>query len=467
MSVCVTVRTKKELKSEDILKTLADRGEKIVVVSDFPSIHFGTAYESLRGVEVNKQENGYEICVCSFANEADLKLYGKTIDVVMQLTGGKAYYEDDDDDECIDPIERFGTEWMDEQLDASIRINSILIKHNGSPITMNGLFASFCLGPRLLKSHKFNYDDPSVEKCKAIQEDLVNIQWFLANKKDTSTRMLIQHPEEENERPLSVSVISVKEGKVCEFDYVSYADLFCMMNLDTGEMTLIHFSDAWKIAGDHFQMLDDCQFFREEEFSFDDFEKMRERAKNYEVGNLFEHPSFPGTGYEESQRTFVLMWNPGISSVKLEAHNKDIPEMTTGYFNWSVFEHEKARKGDRFFLVRCGEGKTGVVMSGIFDTNPYLGEDWSGRGRKVYYMDMELNAILNPETAPMVTTAELQEAIPDFNWNGGSSGRLLTEEQAKVMEKIWRKYLLSIEDKIDEVTINANRIQHWIGEDEE
>ena len=105
-------------------------------------------------------------------------------------------------------------------------------------------------------------------------------------------------------------------------------------------------------------------------------------------------------------------------------------------------------------------------MSGIFDTNPYLGKDWSGRGRKVYYMDMALNAILNPEVAPMVTTGELQDAIPDFNWHGGSSGRLLTEKQAKTMENIWRKYLLSIEDKIDGVAINANRIAHWIEEDD-
>ena len=464
MSVCVTIRTKKELKSEDILKTLADCGEKIVVVSDFPSIHFGTAYKSLRGIEVNDVENGYEVRVCSFANEDDLKLYGKTIDVVMQLSGGKAYFEDDEADECFAPIERFGLEWINEQINISLRMNSVLVKHRGSPIVMDGLFASFCFGPSLIQS--FDENDLGTEACKTIQSNLTNIQWFLADKKDTSTRMAITHPEEENERPLSVSMISVKDGKVSEFDYVSYADLFCMMNFDTDEMTLIHFSDAWKIADDHFQMLDDYQFLRIEEFGIDDFEKMRERAKLYEVDNLFKQQSFPGEGYQDSQRTFILMWNPDISSVKLEDHNKDIPNMVTGYFNWSVFEHEKAHKGDRFFLVRCGEGKTGVVMSGFFDTNPYLGKDWSGRGRKVYYMDLVLNAILNPEVAPMVTTGELQDAIPDFNWHGGSSGRLLTEKQAKTMENIWRKYLLSIEDKIDGFTINANRIAHLIGEDD-
>lgn len=44
---------------------------------------------------------------------------------------------------------------------------------------------------------------------------------------------------------------------------------------------------------------------------------------------------------------------------------------------------------------------------------------------------------------------------------GTLSGRMLTEEQAKALEKIWHKYLLDIEDKIDEKVINANRIEHW------
>ena len=179
-----------------------------------------------------------------------------------------------------------------------------------------------------------------------------------------------------------------------------------------------------------------------------------EKARRFEAEDLFYRPTFPGNGYDKQQRTFVLMWNPAISSVSLKDHNDSIPKMLTEYYNWSVYEHDKARKGDRFFLVRCGEGKTGIVMCGVFNSNPYEGEDWSGRGRQVYYMDMRPNCILNPETTPMVTTQDLETAIPSFKWDGGHSGRMLTEEQAMTLETIWAKHLQALKDIAYGKTVN-------------
>lgn len=127
----------------------------------------------------------------------------------------------------------------------------------------------------------------------------------------------------------------------------------------------------------------------------------------------------------------------------------------TEYYNWSVWEHKKAKKGDRFVMVRCGEGKTGIVMTGIFDSDPYQATDWSGKGRKVFYMDLEPNFIANPEKADIITTAELQEAIPTFNWTGGHSGRLLSEEQAKSLEVLLSKYLRQFANNVDGVTLNG------------
>ncbi len=43
--------------------------------------------------------------------------------------------------------------------------------------------------------------------------------------------------------------------------------------------------------------------------------------------------------------------------------------------NWSVWGYEEACSSDRFFMVRCGEGKTGICMSGYFASDPYKGED--------------------------------------------------------------------------------------------
>ena len=129
--------------------------------------------------------------------------------------------------------------------------------------------------------------------------------------------------------------------------------------------------------------------------------------------------------------------------------------MLTEHYNWSVYEYKEAKKNDRFVLIRCGEGKTGLVMSGIFDSNPYQAGDWSGKGRKVFYMDMTPNFIADPEEAEIITTQQLQEAIPSFDWSGGHSGRLLTEEQARQLEDLLAPYLSQFVNNVDEETING------------
>jgi hypothetical protein len=149
------------------------------------------------------------------------------------------------------------------------------------------------------------------------------------------------------------------------------------------------------------------------------------------------------------------MWNPAISSVKMEDHVDSIPNLLTEHYNWSVYEYKEAKKNDRFVLIRCGEGKTGLVMSGIFDSNPYQAGDWSGKGRKVFYMDMTPNFIADPEEAEIITTKQLQEAIPSFDWSGGHSGRLLTEEQARQLEDLLAPYLSKFVNNVDEETVNG------------
>ena len=162
--------------------------------------------------------------------------------------------------------------------------------------------------------------------------------------------------------------------------------------------------------------------------------------------------NYPGGGYNPEQKTFILMWNPAISSYTIHNHIDSIPHIDDWEFNWSIHEWEKAHKGDRFFMVRVGEGKTGIVMSGIFISKPYTDRDWNRlRQRKqIYYMDMQPNFIVNPETMPIVTTAQLQEAIPDFEWRKGHSGVLLTEYQAQRLEELFSEYLSSVSDQADD-----------------
>ena len=139
--------------------------------------------------------------------------------------------------------------------------------------------------------------------------------------------------------------------------------------------------------------------------------------------------------------TIILFWRPSISSFKIDDFQYFIENRDSEYFNWSVWEYDKAHCGDRFFMVRCGEGKTGICMSGKFISSPYKDTDWSGQGRDVYYMDMYVDTAIHPDFMPILTTERLQAAIPDFDWTGGHSGRLIAASDAAKLEKMWKEFL--------------------------
>lgn len=455
MSVCVNFRTAKQFEPKILFDELVKRGKRIIITSpEFPCLKLGTHQEALRGIEINQEKDGYEIRVCSFANWSDLQLYAAVVEMMVSLTGEYPLYENNKDEVITDPRDYFGDEWIKKQLEQSLSINCTLIKHYGKPIIMDGLFFPFCFGPILARDFDIELSDPYSGYINDVQEYLAELQWKYADKENTSTRLALQNPNDE-EHPLSMSLIYAENGKVKPFDYVSYADVLCLMDKDK-DVVMIRMEDFWKtISSEGFKLMDDYQVSKEGELSYESFIEMQKKAKLFQVEDLSYHPTFPGNGYDEKQKTYVLMWNPAISSVKMEDHVDSIPNLLTEHYNWSIYEYQEAKKDDRFVLIRCGEGKTGLVMCGVFDSNPYQAGDWSGRGRKVFYMDMTPNFIVDPEEAEIITTKELHEAIPSFDWSGGHSGRLLTEEQAKQLEALLAPYLSKFNNNVDEETVNG------------
>lgn len=455
MSVCVNFRTAKQFEPKTVFDELVKRGERIIITSDeYPSLKFGTYQEALRGIEINQQEDGYEIRICTFANKADLQLYAAVVEMMASLTGEKPLYENDEDEVIETPNDYFGDEWMSEQLDSSLRVCCALIKYQGKPIVMDGIFFPFCFGPMLANDFDIDLSDTNKEDIIRVQEYIKDLQWKYADKENTSSRLALRNPNDE-EQSLSMSVIYAENGKVSHFDYVSYANVLCLMEKDK-DFVVIRMEDFWKIiSSDGFVLMDDYQVALNGELTYKSFIEMQKKAKLFQVEDLFYHPTFPGNGYDEKQKTYVLMWNPAISSVKMKDHIDSIPRLLTEHYNWSVYEYQEARKDDRFVLIRCGEGKTGLVMSGVFDSNPYQSDDWSGKERKVFYMDMTPNFIVDPEKAEIISTQQLQEAIPSFDWSGGHSGRLLTEDQAKQLENLLAPYLSKYCNNVDEETVNG------------
>lgn len=462
MSVCVNIRTKNILEPEVFLKHLAEQGEKIVVTSnEYPSVKFGTHLKAIRGIEVNQEENGLEVRVCAYASTEDYQLFAKTITALMELTGDKAYIEDDDEDELVDALKTFDDEWIERERESSFMVTKALTRHSGSPVVLYGMFCKMCVGPKLYSGFDIDLDaDYNKNDFDELQNYLCSVQWHFANLDDTSTRMMIPDPEEEG-KGLTISALMIKGSEIKPFDYISEASLFAIFDLDNEEAApaLIPFDQLWKILPDGvFRSIDDWQYERTEELTVDMAREMMAMASRFQAENLHYKPIYPGEGYDDNQKTFILMWNPAISSVTMDDHNDSVENMLTEYFNWSVWDYKQAKIGDRFFLVRVGEGNTGIVMSGVFESNPYEAGDWNGKGRQTFYMDMKPNVILNPETTPMVTTEDLKKAIPSFDWSGGHSGRLLNEDESKAIEALWADYVSNHTGNIDGVNMNAINI---------
>ena len=202
MSVCVNFRTKKQFEPKMLFDELVKRGKKIMVTSaEFPCLKLGTHLEALRGVEINKEDNGYEIRVCSFANRADLQLYGAVVEMMVSLTGENPLYEDNEEEVISDPKEFFGDKWIKSQRESSLSVMCALIKYNGKPIIMDGIFFPFCFGPILARDFDIDLSDPYIEDLNVIQDYLSGLQWKYADKESTSSRLALQNPNEE-ERPL-------------------------------------------------------------------------------------------------------------------------------------------------------------------------------------------------------------------------------------------------------------------------
>ena len=446
MSYSVEFTTKKDIEPEKVFQKIADHGEGIMVTSsDFPSLKFGVMNESLRGIEVNRSEEGYEVRCLSCSSAADYFLFSLAVDAVTALSEVEGISEDGIP--IVNPYESYGEKWVDFQLDSSRNIISTMVNHTGSEIVMTGMFFPFCIGINLLREFQGSAKKPSKEAFGELLDYLVHLQWSYSDAETTRSMLRIQNPNDENDRPLGISLIAIENNQLNNFQIVTHDDLVGFVDMDRDKTVLIHFNDFRKtIHNNKFLRIDECQYRICDAPTADNVRNMMEIAQRFHPDDLFYRPTFPGSGKDPKQSTFILMWNPSISSVNEDGFVESMIDMFEGWFNWSVFEWQKAKMGDRFYLIRVGEGnKNGVVMAGIFGSQPYKSDDWSGKKRVVYYMDLYPNVVVNPKTEPIMTTEELEKVVPDYQWRGGHSGIMLNKAQAEALEATFALCLAKLE----------------------
>ena len=138
----------------------------------------------------------------------------------------------------------------------------------------------------------------------------------------------------------------------------------------------------------------------------------------------------------EKSKTYLMRWNPSISSFTEKDYEECVNNMVHGMFrmNWSINEWEEARRGDMFFMMRVGDDKAGIVFLGQFITDPYPGDDWAGSTKRRMYVDMVCMNPVEPGVKPRISLEKLQESIPTVDWSKGHSGVLLSEEVVTTLD---------------------------------
>jgi hypothetical protein len=138
-------------------------------------------------------------------------------------------------------------------------------------------------------------------------------------------------------------------------------------------------------------------------------------------------------------KTYLLRWNPTISSFKLEHYRQAMADRPDGFgLDWSIYEWEEAHDGDRYYMLRTGDDKAGIVFHGVFTSEPYEGKDWAGqKGKTRRYMDMDCYDCVPADQKPPVDIEMLEKEIPEIDWRKGHSGELLTEEVADKLNELW------------------------------
>lgn len=287
---------------------------------------------------------------------------------------------------------------------------SNIIEKQDNHIGVNGLMHEFHIYPEYIKAQMPDVE-PQEWTYKAF-EDFIDIQWNYGDY-DNFSRAEVAAPDGEE---FIGRILGNNKGfaGVCE-KVILYKDK---------ETKIVPVDDFFEATKDnkYVKRLDYAQFVIDE-MPEDEWERFYD---SFDAEPL-RHP-----------KTYLLRWNPGISSFKLETYRQATIECPDGFgFDWSVYEWEDAHKGDRYFMLRTGDENAGIVFRGVFTSDPYEDKDWAGQGKQRHYMKMDCFDCVSADQKPPIDIELLEKEIPEIDWSKGHSGELLSEETAEKLNELW------------------------------
>lgn len=463
MSICIDVITTTLIQPDEILDAFVEKGSRIKVVHDaFPHLRLGEMNQAVRGIEINEEDNGYEIRICVGSSESDYRLFRQAIEIVSTLTGGMIFSEEGE--KIVNVSELFDDAWIEQQMRNDCKLLYSAFRPSGEAIILEGLFAPICLGFQILSSEGKNMWNPDYEKYKSMLEYLAIIQTSVSNAKLPPHHLVVKNKENDKET-MGITAIHISNNQVTPFDFVPYNPLLAFIDEDRDHSIIIPFKKLRYISLNRgLHMFDDYQCGKclasmmrgdtSQAIAEYDVRDMMDDAKRYELTDLFFKPTYPGCGYDNQQRTYVLTWNPDsrCPDMSEEEFRASIANMWSDKYDliWDISDCRSIRMGDRFFVVRNGQETSGIVMSGIFGSHSYF-----DHSKKCFWADLVFNFAVDYNVHPIITIEQLKSAIPDYDWSRTFGTNKLKVGQAKIMEKLFAPYFNTMKEKADGKTINA------------
>ena len=140
--------------------------------------------------------------------------------------------------------------------------------------------------------------------------------------------------------------------------------------------------------------------------------------------------------------TFILRWNPNISSYKMETHLEVVSHAKMGNvpqrFDWSVFEWQKVKDGDMVILLQVGTDDDGIAMIGKIKGKPEADKSWRDDGSKDHYVYIEIFDAYNPSEFKELLAENFESDFDKIKWHKGHSGELIDKATA---DRLFKKLI--------------------------
>ena len=417
---------------EDLIKIYSEKekGEIIIMSANKKEISLCVSYKSLQGIIIEKDNDYIRIIVRPLSSIHDYQLFANAILCASRLTNSETRIDDLTVLPTSDDVLSFKWDkWIDFITDEDFKTLSEYIDTYGEVRTYNGVSFPFCIGPRLL--WKLNRDK------NRLTETLTESQWRYRNTPKAKQGIL---GNEGTHDKITLTVFATNTEIDTEGLIIPLSESLAIAD-DKNIRGITRFRHTIQIFNG-FKPIDEEQIYISGPLSKSQKEGIISLSQLYAERNVFKDYPMPGFGKDDEQRTFILLWDPEVSSIKLNDYFYWMERMRSEESNWSVTEIDKIRPGDQWFIVLCGNSdKPGIVASGLIDSNPWQGYDRSIKEREGYYCDIVPNVLANPVKAQFPSIAELKYHMPDFEWGIGESGRLLPPQYAIILEELWHKQI--------------------------